>query len=61
MSGSQDVASLPVTVTLAIARWNQTLEVLGGQPWREINPLIVDIHRQIQEAVNEASKAAADG
>jgi len=53
MSGSQqDITTLPAMVTMPIARWNQVLEVLGGQPWREINPLIVDIHRQIQDAVN---------
>jgi hypothetical protein len=26
--------------------------VLGDRPWREVNPLIADIHRQIQDAVN---------
>ena len=53
MSGTQtDVTSLMAMVTLPIARWNQVLEVLGGQPWRDVNPLIVDIHRQIQDAIN---------
>jgi hypothetical protein len=53
MSGTQqDILTLPAMVTMPIARWNQVLEVLGGQPWKDINPLIVDIHRQIQDAVN---------
>jgi hypothetical protein len=53
MSGSQqDITALMAMVTMPISRWNQVLEVLGGQPWKDINPLIVDIHRQIQDAVN---------
>ena len=53
MSGTQvDITTLPAMVTLHIARWNQVLEVLGDRPWREVNPLIADIHRQIQDAVN---------
>lgn len=57
MSGSQqptqqDINALMAMVTLPIGRWNQVLEVLGGQPWKEINPTIVDIHRQLQDAVN---------
>jgi hypothetical protein len=56
VSGTQiDVTSLMAMVTLPIARWNQILEVLGTQPWREVNPLIVDVHRQIQDAVNAQS------
>lgn len=59
MSGTQtDVINLMAMVTLPIARWNQVLEVLGAQPWREVNPLIVDIHRQIQDAVNAQSMPA---
>ena len=47
----QDILALPAMVTMPIARWNQILEALGGHPWREVNPLIVDIHRQIEGAV----------
>lgn len=48
----QDITVLPAMVTMPIARWNQVLEVLGTRPWIDVNPLIVDIHRQIQDAVN---------
>lgn len=52
MSGTQqDITTLPAMVTMPIGRWNQVLEILGTQPWREINPLIVDLHRQLQDAV----------
>ena len=51
MSATQDVSSLMAMVTMPISRWNQVLEVLGEQPWRAINPTIVDIHRQLQDAV----------
>jgi hypothetical protein len=37
------------------------LEVLGGQPWREVNPLIVDVHRQIQDAVNAQQSGSQHG
>ena len=46
------VTTLMAMVTMPISRWNQVLEVLGQQPWREINPAIIDIHRQLQDAVN---------
>lgn len=53
MSGNQqDITTLPAIVTMPIARWNQVLDILGTQPWREVNPLIVDLHRQLQDAVN---------
>jgi hypothetical protein len=57
MSGTQqqDILSLPAMVTMPIGRWNQVLDFLGSHPWREANPLIVDIHRQIQDAVNAKS------
>jgi hypothetical protein len=52
MSGTQqDILTLPVMVMLPVARWNQILETLGERPWREVNPLIVDIHRQVQDGV----------
>lgn len=52
MSGSQqDITTLPAMVTMPIGRWNQVLEILGAHPWREVNPVIVDIHRQLQDAV----------
>jgi len=52
MSGTQqDITSLMAMVTMPIGRWNQVLDVLGNQPWKEINPTIVDIHRQLQDAV----------
>jgi hypothetical protein len=53
MSGmmQQDVTTLPAMVTMPVGRWNQILEVLGKQPWSEVNPLIVDMHRQIQDAM----------
>jgi hypothetical protein len=47
----QDVTMLPAMVMMTIGRWNQILEVLGTRPWTEVNPLIVDIHRQIGDAV----------
>jgi hypothetical protein len=54
MSGTQqqDISALPAMVTMTVAQWNQVLEVLGAHPWREVNPLIVNVHRQIQDAVN---------
>lgn len=53
MSGTQqDIIALPAMVTMPIAQWNQVLEVLGKHPWVEVNPLIVNIHRQMQDAVN---------
>jgi hypothetical protein len=62
LSGTQqDVVTLPAMVTLPIARWNQVLEVLGAQPWREVNPLIVDIHRQIQDAVDAQQSGSQHG
>lgn len=53
MSGSQqqDVLTLPAMVTMTVGRWNQVLEFLGQNKWVDVNPLIVDIHRQIQDAV----------
>lgn len=62
MSGTQqDIGALPAMVTLPIARWNMVLEILGAQPWREINPLIMDMHRQLQGAVNARAGTAHDG
>ncbi len=52
----QDILTLPAMVTMPIGRWNQILEALGGQPWREVNTLIVDIHRQIEDAVKARSE-----
>jgi hypothetical protein len=51
MMQQQDITVLPAMVTMPVARWNQILEVLGKQPWSEVNPLIVDMHRQIQDAM----------
>jgi len=62
MSGSQqDILSLMAMVTMPIGRWNQILEVLGGQPWKEINPVIVDIHRQLQDAINASASQGGNG
>jgi hypothetical protein len=37
---------------MTVGKWNQVLEILAGQPWKDINPLIVDIHQQLQYAVS---------
>jgi hypothetical protein len=52
MSATQDVTVLPAQVTLLVNQWNQVMEVLSGQPWKEINPVLVEIHRQLHIAVN---------
>jgi hypothetical protein len=55
MSGTQpqqDITTLMAMVTMPISRWNQILDLLGQQPWREVNPTIIDLHRQLQDAVN---------
>ena len=43
--------AIPVPVVLTIAKWNQVLEILSSQPWKEINPLLVDIHQQLQNGM----------
>jgi hypothetical protein len=51
-SQQQYTATLPAMVTLPLAQWEKVLELLGSHPWRDVNPLIVGIHRQIQHAMN---------
>jgi hypothetical protein len=53
----QDVTILPAMVMMTIGRWNQILEILGTRPWTEVNPLIVDIHRQIGDAVQAQTQS----
>lgn len=62
MSGTQqDITTLPAMVTLTIGRWNQVLEILGNQTWSVANPLIVDIHRQIQDVVDAQGTLGRSG
>jgi hypothetical protein len=63
MSGTTDLNALPAMVTMSIGRWNQVLEILGTRQWTEVNPLIVDLHRQLQEAADAAGppRPAAGG
>ncbi len=62
MSGTQqDITTLPVMVTLTIGRWNVVLEILGKRKWNLANPLIVDIHRQIQDAVDAQGTLGRSG
>jgi hypothetical protein len=50
-----DIESLQAMVTMPIGRWNRVLEILGRGVWVEVNPIIVDLHRQLQMAADAAS------
>jgi hypothetical protein len=45
-------------VTLPLAHWARVLEVLSLQPWRDVNTLISEIHRQTQPQATTASRFA---
>lgn len=51
MQPGQDVSGLLATLTMPIAQWNRVMEILSREPWREINPLLMDLHRQLEHVV----------
>jgi hypothetical protein len=59
MSQSIDINTLAATVMMPVGRWNQLLEMLGTHPWKDANPFIVEIHRQIEIAVQAAVQGGA--
>lgn len=42
-----------ISIPLSIAEWNVVLSALSTRPWREVDPII----RQIHKAAEEAAKA----
>jgi hypothetical protein len=50
----------PVTITLPALAWNSVLEGLTFLPWRVANPLIAQIHEQVERAPLDAVLAATE-
>jgi hypothetical protein len=47
----QDVAQWPAMVTLPIATWERVTQYIAKNPWIEVNPLMLDISRQVNDAI----------
>ena len=56
----QDPLQLPAMVTLTVGLWGSVLDYVGKQPWNEVNPLMVSIHRQVQDSLRAQSSTAPE-
>jgi hypothetical protein len=56
----QDPTHLPAMVTLSIGQWGAVLDYIGKQPWNEVNPLMVSIHRQVQDSMRAQTSTAPE-
>ncbi|HTI78885.1 MAG TPA: hypothetical protein VL614_00390 [Acetobacteraceae bacterium] len=61
----QDTQMLPAMVTLTVADWGRAIQLIGVNPWNDVNTLIVNIHRQVNDAVGaqtsrEPERATSD-
>lgn len=59
MNGNQQIpsynANTQISITLSLGHWQQVFNLLTEAPgnWKNINPLIVAIDKQIQEALEK--------
>ena len=54
------VATLPAMVTLPIGEWEKVISFIGVNRWIDVNPLIVAIHRQINDALAAQTSTARE-
>jgi hypothetical protein len=47
----QDVTQWPAMVTLPIGTWERVTQYIAKNPWIEVNPLMLDISRQVNDAI----------
>lgn len=48
-----------MTVELKLEQWNAIISILAGAPWRDANPLLMEISQQLQAQQQRAAFPSA--
>lgn len=65
MNGQQETpkmeANTPIMIVLPLIAWTNILQLLGKNPWDQVNGLITTINQQLQSAAQRQGQAPNAG